>query len=431
MRKKIISGVLAFILAAGVCTAVPAQDGGTAGIMSVSVSAEKNKDGFDIQTDDDGVKYVAAYSGTKSDITIPSDVGYVGEKAFQGNLTIKSVTIPATCTTVKERAFECCPKLEKVTFEGDVYSIEARAFKASINIKEVTFGGGVETEIGTSAFEYCAGLKKVTFTKSDAVVGALGEFAFSNCTALESVTLPENLKSIQKSAFVNCHSLTKLYVPERTEMVKYSYGWGGSLNDDSPMFVMDGKTKATTYVWATDFSKLPGERGWYYMKPIKLYYNYKEYTPKAVELIVIKGSKAEEYAKEYGIKYSYTEKKATAADSSSKNEESKTTESKTDTSKKTSAGSAAPANFKASKTANSVTLSWDACQGAGLYRVYLYNSETKKYEKYKDVKTASCKIEGLKAKTKYSFKVAAYEKKDGKYVQMGVSKSVSVTTTAK
>ena len=94
-----------------------------------------------------------------------------------------------------------------------------------------------------------------------------------------------------------------------------------------------------------------------------------------------------------------------------------------------SSKTAAPANFKASKTNNSVTLSWDKADGADMYRVYKYNDKTGKYEKYKDVKSAKCTVSGLKANTKYKFKVVSYSKnKDGKYVKGESSKAVSVTT---
>lgn len=92
---------------------------------------------------------------------------------------------------------------------------------------------------------------------------------------------------------------------------------------------------------------------------------------------------------------------------------------------------AAPTNFKAKKTSNSITLSWSAVDGADMYRVYKYNPKTQKYEKYKDVKSAKCTIKKLSAKTKYKFKVVSYAKnKDGKYVKGKSSKAVSVTTAA-
>ncbi|MDE6746476.1 MAG: fibronectin type III domain-containing protein, partial [Oscillospiraceae bacterium] len=121
---------------------------------------------------------------------------------------------------------------------------------------------------------------------------------------------------------------------------------------------------------------------------------------------VTKGSPAEKWAKANKVKYTY------AGSSSS------------------SGSAAAPSNIKASKTNNSVTLSWDKADGADIYRVYKYNDKTGKYEKYKDVTSAKCTVSGLSANTKYKFKVVSYSKnKDGKYVKGESSKAVSVTTT--
>ena len=69
--------------------------------------------------------------------------------------------------------------------------------------------------------------------------------------------------------------------------------------------------------------------------------------------------------------------------------------------------------------------------GADAYRVYKYNPETKKYEKYKTVSGASCTIKDLEANTKYKFKVVALDKQNKKYVSGKTSKTVTVSTKAK
>lgn len=58
---------------------------------------------------------------------------------------------------------------------------------------------------------------------------------------------------------------------------------------------------------------------------------------------------------------------------------------------------------------NYVTLKWTKQAGATRYGVYKYNSSTGKYVLYKEVKTNTCKITGLKANTSYKFKVRAYK----------------------
>ena len=67
----------------------------------------------------------------------------------------------------------------------------------------------------------------------------------------------------------------------------------------------------------------------------------------------------------------------------------------------------------ASQTTTTITLKWNKVTGADGYRVYKYNTKTKKYEKLKDVTGTSLKISKLTAGTKYKYKVRAYTKDDG------------------
>lgn len=92
----------------------------------------------------------------------------------------------------------------------------------------------------------------------------------------------------------------------------------------------------------------------------------------------------------------------------------------------------APKNIKASDiTETSVALKWDKVKGANGYKVYIYNTEKKKYALYKTVKGTSCKVEGLRAGKTYIFAVAAAAKKGGKTTAQERSKGVQVTTAAK
>ncbi|MCM1382822.1 MAG: fibronectin type III domain-containing protein, partial [Muribaculaceae bacterium] len=63
-------------------------------------------------------------------------------------------------------------------------------------------------------------------------------------------------------------------------------------------------------------------------------------------------------------------------------------------------------------------------------RVYLYNSSTRKYEKYKDVSGTSCTVKNLSSGKTYKFKVAALEEVNGKYQAGNSSKAVSAKTVS-
>ncbi len=66
--------------------------------------------------------------------------------------------------------------------------------------------------------------------------------------------------------------------------------------------------------------------------------------------------------------------------------------------------------FTVSQTTDTVTVKWSKITGVDAYRVYKYNSKTKKYDKVTDVKGTSVKIKGLKPGTVYNFKVRGYKK---------------------
>lgn len=82
----------------------------------------------------------------------------------------------------------------------------------------------------------------------------------------------------------------------------------------------------------------------------------------------------------------------------------------------------------ATQTIKTITLKWEKVAGASGYRVYKYNSKTKKYEHIASVtKGTSYKLSNLKSGTIYKFKVRAY--KNGDEVLWGDYSSVFETAT--
>ncbi len=88
----------------------------------------------------------------------------------------------------------------------------------------------------------------------------------------------------------------------------------------------------------------------------------------------------------------------------------------------------APTGLSATINDTNVKIKWKKVTGADAYRVYMYNASTKKYEKYKDVSSAACKVTNLKAGKEYKFKIAALVKSGKKYVVQTMTKPQSLTT---
>ena len=86
----------------------------------------------------------------------------------------------------------------------------------------------------------------------------------------------------------------------------------------------------------------------------------------------------------------------------------------------------APTGLTASPTETSVTLKWDAVDGADAYRVYQYDREQKKFLKIKTIKGTAAVVKDLITGEKYYFKVAALSKDGKKYNVLGTSEKIGV-----
>lgn len=66
------------------------------------------------------------------------------------------------------------------------------------------------TSIGNYAFTYCSSLTSVTIPSS---VKSIGDYTFFNCSSLNFVTIPTTITNIGGSAFTGCSSLTSVTIP--------------------------------------------------------------------------------------------------------------------------------------------------------------------------------------------------------------------------
>lgn len=102
-------------------------------------------------------------------------------------------------------------------YNGDAEEV---AIPSEIDGKKVT-------ALGEGAFSYCTSLKSVTIPDS---VTAIGNNAFYGCTSLTSLTIPHSVTEIWSSAFWGCTQLTSIIIPDSvTEIGEGAFEYCDSL----------------------------------------------------------------------------------------------------------------------------------------------------------------------------------------------------------
>ena len=186
-------------------------------------------------------------------VTIPDSVTSIGNYTFSGCTSLTSVTIGNSVTSIGSKAFQNCTGLTSVTIGNSVTSIGDEAFYGCSSLTSVTIGNSV-TSIGDYAFRGCTGLTDITVSKGNTVyhangnclietrtktlilgcknsvipddgsVTSIGNYAFSSCTSLTSVTIPDSVTSIGDYAFSGCTSLTAVHITDLAAWCEISFG---------------------------------------------------------------------------------------------------------------------------------------------------------------------------------------------------------------
>ena len=201
----------------------------------------------------------AFYQTNLSSIVIPESVTHIDDSAFSYCTGLKSVSLGSGVTGFNHNWFYGCNNITEITVSPDNLTYDSRsacnavietatntlllpckktvipdsvtsigdyAFEDCSGLNSISLPDSV-TSISNHAFDECSGLKSIKFSNS---LTTIGDEAFFGCSGLTNIKLPNGVTSIGELAFGSCENLTKITIPASVEtigkaFIPYYEGW--------------------------------------------------------------------------------------------------------------------------------------------------------------------------------------------------------------
>jgi len=177
-------------------------------------------------------------------VDMPDSLVLIGSGAFENCMALESIEIPKNVQAIDMHAFYRCTALTEIDLPDSVEHVGSWAFDGCTSLERVSFGNGI-LSIGTDIFDGCGKIKfnvwenGVYIENGDNPYFALYglenyevdnfEFhpntkiicgrALQTCKFISSITIPEGIVSIGNYAFSNCEELESISLPSSLKYI--------------------------------------------------------------------------------------------------------------------------------------------------------------------------------------------------------------------
>lgn len=194
------------------------------------------------------------YCTSLTNITIPNTVRDISRSAFDSCNHLSSILIPLNVTSISDNAFDNCTSLKSVYNKSNLNIVRGADTYGKVAKYADIVLGGIPTASGTCGTDlnwayitenttlyiygngttmseyrssnpapwkdYRSGIKNLIFVTPN--LTTIGTAAFTNCTSLVEVTIPDTVKTLKTSAFNLCGGLTSIYIPKSVTTIEQS-----------------------------------------------------------------------------------------------------------------------------------------------------------------------------------------------------------------
>lgn len=166
----------------------------------------------------------AFFENKLTNMTIPEGVTEIKYEAFSRCRSLKNISLPNSMSAIRSGAFSNCDSLESFAIPVGVALIESGVVRGCAKLADITVDAGNPNYTASEGMVYTKDMKNLVCCPAGkrgsialaSSTEAIDSAAFSGCSALTEISIPEHVQKLGDSLanvlFSGCSSLTDIHV---------------------------------------------------------------------------------------------------------------------------------------------------------------------------------------------------------------------------